>query len=80
MTRQLTITLTPALSDAVRQAAEAAGVTPDEWVAAALRAQVTHPAAESAAPAARRDVASVAPTLKRDAAASPSLAPEVDTV
>jgi hypothetical protein len=80
MTGQPTITLPQALYDAVRRAAEAMGVTPDEWVAEVLRAQLTHPRPESAAVVAHRDVARVAPTLEQDAAASPSLAPEVDTV
>jgi hypothetical protein len=76
-----TITLAPALYAAVRQAAAAMGVTPDEWVATTLRAQLT-PAAgpAAAAAAAHREVASVAATLESDEAASPSLAPEVDTV
>ena len=80
MTGQPTITLPPALYAAVRQEAEAIEVTPDEWVAAVLRAQLAHPTPESATSAAQRDVAHVAPTLERDATASPSLAPEVDTV
>lgn len=80
MAGQTTITLDAALYEAVRQAALAAGVTPDEWVASALRAAVPDPAAVSAAAEARHEVESVAPTLERDEAASPSLAPEVDTV
>ncbi len=81
MAEEPAIRLDRALYEQVRRAAEAAGVSPDEWVAQALREQLAHAqGAGFAAAEAHRDVASVGPTLERDEPASPSLAPEVDTV